>query len=52
MDELKRFAELGFRFHAPGAVVAEALFVLCRKHREGLLSTEQHEESVHDLAST
>jgi predicted nucleic acid-binding protein len=48
-QELTRYANAGYRFFAPGVVIAEALFVLCRKLNDAVLSEADHTAAVSDL---
>ncbi len=40
------YAAAGWTFFAPGVIVAEALFVLCRKQSDGLLSATDYGQAV------
>ena len=44
--ELARYAAGGWELFAPGVAVAETLFVLCRKVRDGLLTAAEHAQAV------
>ena len=45
--ELTTYANQGYEFYAPGNVVAECLYVLCRKLRDdGTLSQADHAAAV------
>jgi predicted nucleic acid-binding protein len=50
-NELTRYAYAGYQFYAPGVVIAEALFVLCKKLEEHRLSASDHAASVVDLCA-
>jgi predicted nucleic acid-binding protein len=43
------YAQKGWTFHAPNVIVAEALFVFCRKLQDGQLSESEHAESIEFL---
>jgi predicted nucleic acid-binding protein len=45
-DALNDYALKNWAFYAPGAVLTEVLFVLCRKRQDGLLTEAEHEEAV------
>ncbi len=48
---LLRFSNLGYAFYAPGAIVAETLFVLCNKMQNGLLTAAEHAQAVLDFGT-
>jgi predicted nucleic acid-binding protein len=49
--ELTRYAQAGYRFYAPGVVVAECLYVLCKKLEENRISPTDHATAVADLCT-
>ena len=48
-SELLRLSKAGFSFYAPGAIVAETLFVLCHKLQNQLLTPSEHAQGVEDF---
>jgi len=49
--ELTRCAQAGYRFYAPGVVIAECLYVLCKKLEDSSLSPIDHAAAVADLCT-
>jgi predicted nucleic acid-binding protein len=49
--QLTRFAQAGYRFYAPGVIIAECLYVLCKKLDGGSLSPADHASAVADLCT-
>lgn len=49
LAELRACSSRGDEFFAPGAIVAETLYVLCRKHQTGLLSAVDYAQAVTDF---
>ena len=49
--EIVRYSELGYRFFAPGVLVTETLYVLCKKLESGVLSGADHKQAVQDFQS-
>jgi len=49
--ELTQCAQAGYRFYAPGVVVAECLYVLCKKLEDNTLSRTDHAAAVADLGT-
>jgi predicted nucleic acid-binding protein len=49
--ELTRRAQAGYVFYAPGVIVAECLYVLCKQLEVGSLSTADHAAAVADLCT-
>lgn len=47
--ELDAWQQQGAAFYAPGAMVSEVLFVLCKKRESGALTPEQHREALDNL---
>ena len=47
--EILRYSGPGYRFFAPGAIVTETLYVLCKKLDSGVLSSADHTQSVQDF---
>lgn len=50
IQELTICARAGYIFYAPGVIIAESLYVLCKKLEKGLLSPVEHAEAVEDLS--
>lgn len=48
--ELWKYARDGYQFYAPGVIVAECLFVFCKKLAEGSLSPADHADAVADFS--
>ncbi len=47
--ELQALATAGNLLYAPGVIVAETLFVLCRKHQDGILSAADYTHAIADF---
>jgi predicted nucleic acid-binding protein len=47
--ELRRLAQAGYAFYSPGAIVAETLYILCRKLQEGLIAATEHAQAIADF---
>ena len=47
--EMERYAQEGYDFYAPGVILAESLFVLCRKLQDSILSALDHANAIDDL---
>jgi predicted nucleic acid-binding protein len=47
--QLKHYASNGWQFFAPGVLIAEALFVFCRKLAAGQLTPAEHTQAVQSL---
>ena len=47
--QLDHYAGNGWRFYAPGVLVAEALFVFCKKLLAGTLTTAEHAQAIQSL---
>jgi predicted nucleic acid-binding protein len=45
-DALADYAARNWAFYAPGAILTEVLFILCKKRQDGLLTEAEHEEAV------
>ena len=45
-DALDNYASKNWAFYAPGAILTEVLFILCRKLQDGLLTEAEHEKAV------
>lgn len=45
-NALDDYAAKNWAFYAPGAILTEALFILCRKLHDGLLTEAEHEAAV------
>jgi len=43
------YAQKGWTYHAPNVIVAEAMFVMCRKLQDGQLTDIEHAESIEFL---
>jgi predicted nucleic acid-binding protein len=48
---LTRLAQAGYQFYAPGVIIAECLYVLCKKLDDGSLSPSDHTSAVADLCT-
>src|SRR5437764_8407270 len=48
-SELSAYSSKGFSFYAPGAIISETLFVLCRKHADGFLPAADYAQAVIDF---
>ena len=46
---LADYSAMNWVFHAPGVIVSEALFVLCRKRNEGSLTATAYDEGIKTL---
>lgn len=44
-----RYSGLGYEFFAPGAIVTETLYVLCKKLESGALSYTDHTQATQDF---
>jgi predicted nucleic acid-binding protein len=51
LRELRGCAAAGYQFYAPGVVIAESLFILCRKLGDKSLSARDHAAAVADLCT-
>jgi predicted nucleic acid-binding protein len=49
--ELARYSGLGYQWYAPGAIITETLYALCRKRNEGLLDEAQYAQAAIDFAA-
>ena len=49
--ELLSYSGQGYQFYAPGAIVAETLYVLCGKMQQGLLTPVEHARAILDFES-
>jgi predicted nucleic acid-binding protein len=49
--ELARYAQAGYQFYAPGVIIAECLYVLCKKLDDRSLSPTDHAAAVADLCT-
>jgi predicted nucleic acid-binding protein len=47
--QLEHYARNGWQFFAPGVLIAEALFVFCKKLTNGTLTTAEHAQAVKSL---
>ena len=45
-DALDDYAAKNWAFYAPGAILTEVLFVLCKKLQDGILTEAEHEQAV------
>jgi predicted nucleic acid-binding protein len=45
-NALDDYAARNWAFYAPGAILTEVLFILCKKHQDGLLTDAEHEQAV------
>lgn len=50
-SELNRYAKQGYEFFAPGVIIAESLYVLCKKLQENTLSPLEHADAIMDLST-
>lgn len=50
MTAFEDYANKGWEFHAPNVLIAEILFVLCRKLADGLLTEDEHKLSIEAFA--
>jgi predicted nucleic acid-binding protein len=48
---LTRSAQAGCQFYAPGVIIAECLYVLCKKLDDSSLSPADHSSAVRDLCT-
>ncbi len=46
---ITRYAGLNYTFYAPGAILAETLYVLCCKMQDGNLTPSEHAQAIADL---
>lgn len=44
--ELLRYSTAGYLFYAPGAIVAETLYILCGKLQQGALTVPEHAHAI------
>ena len=44
--KLQEYATKGCRFYAPGVLVAECLFVFCKKLKDGVLTGPEHASAI------
>ncbi len=51
LKELTQYAQAGYHFYAPGVIIAESLFVLCKKLEDKSLSASDHAAAVADLCT-
>jgi predicted nucleic acid-binding protein len=49
--ELIRYAQSGYQSYAPGVIIAECLYALCKKLGDGSLSPADHASAVADLCT-
>lgn len=49
--KLQDYARGGWKIYAPGVLIAEVLFVLCRKLHEGHLTAPQHDRAVRSFVA-
>lgn len=45
-NALANYAAQGWVFYAPGAILTEVLFVLCKKHQSGSLTEAKYREAI------
>ena len=48
--QMRQYAQDGWLVYAPGVIVSEALFALCRKLQNSILTAAQHARAVQRLA--
>ncbi len=46
---IKHYLSLRYDFYAPGAILAEALYVLCGKLQDGTLTASEHTQAIQDV---
>ncbi len=46
---INEYAMNGVLFYAPGALIAEVLYILCKKQQEGVLGEESYREAIENL---
>jgi predicted nucleic acid-binding protein len=51
LQVLTKYAEEGRKFYAPGVLIGEVLFVLCKKLMENLLSNDEHSAAILEFVS-
>ena len=49
-DALTDYSAKGWGFYAPGAILTEVLFILCRKLQDGLMTVVEHQTAVHSFS--
>jgi predicted nucleic acid-binding protein len=49
LAELGHYSSLGYKFYAPGVLVSESLYVLCKKQESGALDAASHAQAITDL---
>lgn len=47
--ELLRYSTAGYAFYAPGAIVAETLYILCGKLQQCLITAAEHAQAILDF---
>jgi predicted nucleic acid-binding protein len=50
LAQMRQYAQDGWLAYAPGVIVAEGLFALCRKLQNNILTAAQHARAVQRLA--
>lgn len=45
-DALADYTAKGWDFYAPGAILSEVLFILCKKLQAGLLTEAEHQQAI------
>jgi len=50
-QELLQYAQSGWHLFAPGVLMAEVLFVLCRKAQDAILTPSEHAQAVASFAA-
>jgi predicted nucleic acid-binding protein len=49
--ELARYSAQGYLWYAPGAIITETLYALCRKRNAGMLDAAQYAQAAIDFAA-
>jgi predicted nucleic acid-binding protein len=47
--EMLLYSTAGYQFYAPGAIIAETLYILCGKLQQGLFTVAEHTQAVLDF---
>ena len=47
---VNQYVSQRFEFYAPGAILAETLYVLCGKLQDGILTAAEHMQAIQDFA--
>src|SRR4051794_22821472 len=49
LAQMRQYVQDGWEVYAPGVMVAEALFGLCRQQQNGIVSSSQHQRAIQRL---